>query len=192
MPQLLHLTEFILATGYKGEIIKKYFKKNKKFKTKIINTGLNTLTGSRLLRLKKYLNKDKIFMATYGDGLANIDIKKLYQFHSTHKKTATMTVVRPPVRFGEVKLLQNQVIDFKEKPRIKSKWINGGFFVFNRDIFKYLRKKNEMLETNPIERLTKKQKLMAYKHKGFWQCMDTERDKNFLKKLIKNKEAYWM
>ena len=95
-----------------------------------------------------------------------------------------MTVVRPPVRFGEVKLLQNQVIDFM-KTQIKSKWINGGFFVFNRDIFKYLRK-NEMLETNPIERLTKKQKLMAYKHKGFWQCMDTERDK-ILKKLIKNK-----
>ena len=123
--------DFILALGYKGELIRKYFKKIKHdLKIKLVDTGKKTLTGGRVLRLKKYFKKNENFMLTYGDGLSNQNIKNLIKFHKRHKKTATMTVVRPPVRFGEVKLKGNKVISFKEKPRSSGgeKWINGGFF----------------------------------------------------------------
>ena len=145
--------DFILALGHKGSIIKNYFKKkNKKSVTKIkcINTGINTLTGTRLLKLKKYLSKDKNFMLTYGDGLTNQNLNALEKFHIKNKKIATMTIVRPPVRFGEVKLRGNLIKNFKEKPQIRDSWINGGFFVFNKDIFKFLSKENEMLEIKTI------------------------------------------
>ena len=187
--------EFILALGYKGHIIKNYFeRKNRKSMANIqcINTGNSTLTGSRLYKLKKYLSKEKNFMLTYGDGLSNQNLNKLEKFHLKNKKIATMTVVRPPVRFGEVKMKGKIVKSFKEKPQIRDSWINGGFFVFNKDIFKFLSKKNEMLEKKPLEKLYKKNQLIGFKHVGFWQCMDTPREKEYLIKLLKKKKAPWI
>ncbi|MAV05633.1 MAG: glucose-1-phosphate cytidylyltransferase [Candidatus Pelagibacter sp.] len=185
--------EFILALGYKGEHIRNFFKKKKfKFKVQTIFTGRKTLTGGRLLKLKKYLKKEKNFMLTYGDGISNQNIRNLTKFHLKHKKTATMTVVRPPVRFGEVTLQKDKVVKFMEKPQIKTSWINGGFFVFSNKIFNYLSSLNEMLERKPMEKLFKKKELMAFKHHGFWQCMDTQRDKELLAELIRKKNAPWM
>ncbi len=186
--------DFILALGYKGSIIRKYFKsKHKKLlaKVKCIDTGKNTLTGSRLLKLKKYLSKEKNFMLTYGDGLTNQNLSDLEKFHKKNKKIATMTIVRPPVRFGEVKMKGKLVKDFKEKPQIQDNWINGGFFVFSNDVFKFLSKKNEMLEKRPMEKLAKREEIIGYRHLGFWQCMDTPRDKDYLIKLLKIKKAPW-
>ena len=185
--------EFILALGYKGEVIEKYFKKNKalSINIKCVKTGINTLTGSRLLKLKKHLSKEKNFMLTYGDGLTNQNLKKLERFHVKNNKTATMTVVRPPVRFGEVKMNGKLVKNFKEKPQIHDGWINGGFFVFSKEIFKFLSKKNEMLEKKPLEKLSKKSQLIGFRHLGFWQCMDTPRDKEYLIKLLKKNQAPW-
>ncbi len=186
--------DFILALGYKGEYIENFFrKKKKKLKIKLVKTGKKTLTGTRLLKLKKLLSKEENFMLTYGDGLSNQNLDKLVRFHKKHKKIGTMTVVRPPVRFGEVTLKGKNISTFKEKPQIKSSWINGGFFVFNKKFFNFLKKNsNEMLERSPLERLVKKKQLKAFKHNGFWQCIDTPRDKDFIKKLIKSKAAPWM
>jgi len=187
--------DFILALGYKGELIRKYFKKIKHdLKIKLVDTGKKTLTGGRILRLKKYFKKNENFMLTYGDGLSNQNIKNLIKFHKKHKKIATMTVVRPPVRFGEVKLKGNKVISFKEKPRSSGgeKWINGGFFVFNYNIFKFIKGDKVMLERQPLQNLQEKKQLVAYRHKGFWQCMDTLREKILLEKLFKEKKAPWI
>ncbi len=186
--------DFILALGYKGSVIKNYFKNKKKklsIDIKCINTGINTLTGGRLLKLKKHLSKEENFMLTYGDGLTNQNLNKLEQFHNKNKKIATMTIVRPPVRFGEVKINGMLIQNFKEKPQIKNSWINGGFFIFNKKIFKFLGRGNEMLERTPIEKIAKKKQLIGYKHLGFWQCMDTPREKEYLKKLLKEKNAPW-
>jgi len=201
-PILIHILEvyykhgfkdFILALGYKSNIIQSYFKKNKfPFKVKTVFTGNKTLTGTRLFKLKKLLINEKNFMLTYGDGLTNQNIKYLLKYHLRHKKVATMTVVRPPVRFGEVYLKGNRVFSFKEKPQIATGWINGGFFVFSSKIFNFLSKKNQMLEKQAMEKLTQKGQLMAFKHTGFWQCMDNIRDKNILNELIRSKKALWM
>ena len=182
---------FILALGYKGYFIKKYFK-NKNNNLKLVDTGINTLTGGRLLRLKKFFKEGENFMLTYGDGLSNQNLKKLLKFHLKHKKIATMTVVRPPVRFGEVKLKGNLVSSFKEKPQSSTAWINGGFFVFNYKIFDFIKNDKTMLEREPMEKLQKIKKLYGYKHTGFWQCMDTLRDKNYLNKLYKNNKLVWL
>ena len=182
---------FILALGYKGYFIKKYFK-NKNNNLKLVDTGINTLTGGRLLRLKKFFKEGENFMLTYGDGLSNQNLKKLLKFHLKHKKIATMTVVRPPVRFGEVKLKGNLVSSFKEKPQSSTAWINGGFFVFNYKIFDFIKNDKIMLEREPMEKLQKIKKLYGYKHTGFWQCMDTLRDKNYLNKLYKNNKLVWL
>ena len=182
---------FILALGYKGHFIKKYFK-NKNHNLKLVDTGINTLTGGRLLRLKKFFKEGENFMLTYGDGLSNQNLKKLLKFHLKHKKIATMTVVRPPVRFGEVKLKGNLVSSFKEKPQSSTAWINGGFFVFNYKIFDFIKNDKTMLEREPMEKLQKIKKLYGYKHTGFWQCMDTLRDKNYLNKLYKNNKLVWL
>lgn len=184
--------DFILAIGYKGNVIKNYFKKDKRFKVKVVDTGQNTLTGGRLSKLKKYLKDEKNFMLTYGDGLSNQNLNNLLTFHLKHKKIATMTVVRPPVRFGEVIMKKNRITHFEEKPQVKHSWINGGFFVFKKEIFNFLPKKDEMLEKKTIESLAKNKQLMAYKHSGFWQCMDTNRDKELLRKLIKINNAPWI
>tara|TARA_A100001011_G_scaffold399522_1_gene508576 strand:+ start:1924 stop:2625 length:702 start_codon:yes stop_codon:yes gene_type:complete len=184
--------DFVLALGYKGSIIRKYFKKKKLLaKVKCVDTGKNTLTGSRLLKLKKYLTKEKNFMLTYGDGLTNQNLCHLEKFHRSNKKIATMTIVRPPVRFGEVKMKGKLIKNFKEKPQIQDNWINGGFFVFSNDIFKFLGNKNEMLEKKPMEKLAKKKQIIGFRHLGFWQCMDTPRDKEYLIKLLKTKKAPW-
>ncbi len=186
--------EFILALGYKGYYIKNYFKKNteKKIKIHLVNTGKNTLTGGRLLRLKNFFQKDEDFMLTYGDGVSNQNIKKLKNFHYKNKKIATMTVVRPPVRFGEVRLKNNLITSFKEKPQSSNSWINGGFFVFNSKIFKFIKNDKTMLEREPLEILQKKKELLAFKHQGFWQCMDTLREKNYLNKLYKEDKLKWL
>ena len=178
--------EFILATGYKKDILEKYFKKEKKIKC--IFTGNNTLTGGRLLRLKKYFSTNENFMLTYGDGLSNVDLKKLLKFHMKHKKIATLTSVKPPARFGEVFISGNRVSKFEEKSQLNQNWINGGFFVFNEKIFKYIKNDLNMLEREPFQKLTQKRELMAFKHFGFWQCMDTMRDKKILNKLLKEKK----
>jgi glucose-1-phosphate cytidylyltransferase len=190
--QKFGFNEFILATGYKSKIIEKYFNKDRSIKS--IYTGKDTLTGGRLLRLKELLKSESNsnFMLTYGDGLSNQNIKKLLNFHLKNKKIATMTVVRPPVRFGEVAMNKNKIVSFKEKPNIKKGWINGGFFVLNKKVFDYINNDNLMFERQPMELLCKNGQLMGYKHEGFWHCMDNIRDKNFLNELIKNNSAPWI
>ena len=180
--------EFFIATGYKGNVIKKYFKKNFfNWKINVIDTGKKTMTGGRLKRLKKSL-KDESFLMTYGDGLSNVNIKKLIKFHKRNKKMVTLTAVRPPARFGALKILNNKVKYFKEKSKLDEGWINGGFFVINKDFFKYIRGDNTFLEREPLEKISKKKQLTAYKHTGFWQCMDTIRDKEILEKIVKKSE----
>ena len=186
------INEFIIATGYKGTLIKKYFNKKKnKDKITIVNTGFNTMTGGRLLRLKKFFKKNENFMLTYGDGLSNINISKTLKFHLKHKKIITISAVRPPVRFGELTINQSTVVDFQEKTQTKAGWINGGFFVLNQKIFSFLKNDNEMLEKERMTKLVKKKQVKAYRHYDFWQCMDTLRDKNYLNKLWKSKNTPW-
>ena len=182
--------KFILAAGYKSKIIENYYKKKKNIKC--IYTGKRTLTGGRLLRLKKYFKPGENFMVTYGDGLTNQNLNKLIKFHLRHKKIATLTSVKPPARFGEVFLKGNRVSKFEEKSQLNSNWINGGFFVFNYKIFNFISGDQTMLEREPFKKLTKLNQLMAYKHYGFWQCMDTMRDKNILKKMWREKKAPWV
>ncbi len=182
------VNEIIIASGYKHQIIRDYFKNKRFYKNKnisIINTGLNTLTGKRIKKLKKYLSKDENFFVTYGDGVSNVNLTKLLKFHIKNKKIATLTAVHPPARFGELELSGSKLIKFDEKPQLTKGWINGGFFVFNSKIFDYLGNKNEMLEREPVQRLLKKKNFMAYKHNGFWMCMDTSRDKKVLEKILK-------
>ena len=184
--------DFILAAGYKYKIIQRYFKNHKIFKNvKVINTGNKSLTGLRLFKLKKYLSKEKNFMLTYGDGLTNQNIKKLLKYHLKHNRIATVTAVRPPVRFGEIYIKKSFVKKFSEKPQARKGWINGGFFIFKGKIFNYLDKSNVMLETKPIEKLVKNSQLKAFKHLGFWQCMDTLREKKYLNQLYKSKKNIW-
>ena len=185
---------FVLALGYKKEIIINFFKEKKfleNWNVDLIDTGKETLTAKRLLLLKKILIKDDLFLLTYGDGISNLDINKLVEFHKKYKKVATVTAVRPPARFGELTLNKNKVLNFDEKNQIKTGWINGGFFVFNSSIFKHIPKKNTMLERDTMMNLTNKKQLLAFKHEGFWQCMDTLRDKQLLEKLWKNKKKLW-
>ena len=180
--------EFLIASGYKSKIIENYFSRPiKNWKVRIINTGNKTMTGGRIKRLKKFLYKDT-FLLTYGDGLSNVDIKKLYNFHIKQKKMITLTAVRPPARFGAIKLIGNKVKYFKEKSSIDEGWINGGFFVIEPGIFKYLKNDNTFFEKDPLEKAAKNNQLIAYKHKGFWQCMDTKRDKEILETKLRKKK----
>ena len=175
---------FIVASGYKRKIISNYFKKNKfDWNVKIINTGKNTMTGGRLKRLSPYL-KNQTFMLTYGDGVADINIKKLLNFQNKNKKMITLSAVRPPARFGVIKLKGNKVKYFREKSSIDEGWINGGFFVINSKFLELLKNDKTFLEGKPLEKASKKNQLLAYKHYGFWQCMDTIRDKEILEKNI--------
>ncbi len=174
--------EFIVASGYKSEIIKSYFKKNKNIK--VIFTGKNTMTGGRIKRLEKYLNKER-FLLTYGDGLCDINLKKLIKFHEKNKNIVTLTATRPPARFGGIKISGNKVKYFKEKSSLDEGWINGGFFVMEPTVFKFLKTDSTILERQPLERISKLKKLGAYKHYKNWQCMDTIRDKKLLEDLVK-------
>ena len=178
--------KFIIASGYKGEVIKTFFKKKYK-NIKVVNTGLNTMTGGRIKRLKNFL-QDETFLLTYGDGLCDVNINSLLKFHQNSKNIATLTAVRPPARFGAIKLKKNKVTYFKEKSSLDEGWINGGFFVFEPTIFKYLNSDKTYLEREPFQIISKKKLLGAFKHKGFWQCMDTKRDKIILEKSIKQKK----
>jgi len=196
-PMLLHIMklyakygfkDFYIALGYKGEIIKKFF--NKKFfdwNINFIETGKNTMTGGRLKRLKKYIGKET-FMMTYGDGLSNINLKKLLKFHKKNKKLVTLTAVRPPARFGAIKLKGRYVNYFKEKSRLDEGWINGGFFVMEPEFLKLIKNDNTYLEREPLEKVTRKRQLAAFRHEGFWQCMDTKRDKDKLNKILNSKK----
>ena len=210
-----NIQDFHLALGYKANFIKDYFLKynslNNDFsvnlksgKTKLNNiieenwninltdTGLNTMTGGRLLRLKESLKNEEIFMLTYGDGVSNVDLTKLLEFHKSHGKIATVTAVRPPIRFGELIINDNKVEEFAEKPQAGKGWINGGFFVFNKEIFNYIEDDSIMLEREPLEKLSKMGELMAYKHDDFWQCMDTIREKEILEALLNSNSAPWL
>ena len=150
------LKEFYIASGYKSAIIKNYFKKKRyNFKVKIVDTGLNTMTGGRVLRLKKYL-KSETFLLTYGDGLSDVNINKLINFHKKTKNFVTLTAVRPPARFGAIKLHGNRVKVFREKSRLDEGWINGGFFVMSPKIFKFIKSDKSYLEREPLERISKK------------------------------------
>ena len=179
------IREFIIAAGYKKKIIKNYFikKKIKNCEINVVDTGINTMTGGRLKRLEKYVNGT--FMLTYGDGLSNVNLKKLLNFHKKNKKIATLTAVRPPARFGAIKIKGNKINYFKEKSKLDQGWINGGFFVFERKIFDYIKGDSTYLEREPLQTISKKGQLLAFKHQGFWQCMDTLRDKEILEKQLK-------
>jgi len=180
---------FIIAAGYKIKVIEKYYQNSKEFKNiKIVNTGNATMTGGRILKLKKFFKKDENFFMTYGDGLSDVNLNKLETFHKKHKKIATVTAVHPPVRFGELKIKNTKVIKFDEKPESRSSWINGGFFILNYRVFNYIKNDKTVFEKFPLEMLSKNNQLMAYKHEGFWKCMDNMGDKNFLDKMFKNKK----
>jgi glucose-1-phosphate cytidylyltransferase len=187
-------TNFVLALGYKKNNIIKYFKnhKIKGAKIQFLDTGKKTLTGNRLLKLKNILNKEENFFLTYGDGLSNVNLKKLLSFHLEKKKVATITAVRPTARFGQLKIAKNNLVKkFEEKNQINEGWINGGFFVLNKKIFNYLPKYQSMLEREPMYRLTKDKQLISFKHYGFWQCMDTLRDKEMLNQIWKKNKHQW-
>jgi glucose-1-phosphate cytidylyltransferase len=189
---------FILSTGYKSNVFRKFFKNYKKdgqeFQAKIFNkncninifdTGIQTMTGGRLKKVKKFLDKDENFMFTYGDGISNVNLHNLVKIYKKKKKIAIVTAVRPPARFGELIIKRNNVIFFKEKPQVRTGWINGGYFMSNYKIFKFIRGDREILEKLPLERLTKQDELSAYKHDGFWKCMDVKRDRDELQKIYK-------
>ena len=190
--------DFYLLVGFKSHIIKKYFKNFKKlgqsfkFVSKkkicqitIIDSGKNSMTGGRLKKIKKYLKKNEDFMFTYGDGVSNINIKKLIRFHKKNKKMITVTAVRPPARFGEIIIKKNLVQSFKEKPQVAQGWINGGFFISKSVFLDYIRNSKTILEKNPLEKVAKQKQLSVFKHYDFWKCMDTLRDKNELEKIYK-------
>ena len=208
------INDFTLALGYKGEVIKDYFlnyhprqsdltvdlKNNnvdytnptaEDWRLSLIDTGANTMTGGRLLRLKKHLHSEGTFMVTYGDGVSDVDITALLSFHRAHGRLATVTAVRPPVRFGELTIEGDQVTSFQEKPQAGEGWINGGFFVFESGIFDFILDDSTLLEREPLEHLAQKGELMAYHHPGYWQCMDTLRDKHALEDLWANNKAPW-
>ena len=185
--------DFIIAGGYKINVIRNYYKNSKEFKNlKIVNTGINDLTGKRILRLKKYLRKNENFFLTYGDGVSNIDVRKLLKFHLKKKKIATITAVRPPVKFGELIINKNFTVkSFLEKPQVSKGWINGGFFVLNRRIFDFIPNYNNMFEQEPLNKLTQKKKLIAFKHHGYWKCMDNLNEKHQLEKIYKKYKSIW-
>ena len=184
--------DFIIAAGYKKEVIIDYYKEKSEFQNiQIIDTGKDTLTGGRLLRLKKMFKKNENFFMTYGDGLCDLNLDKLKNFHFDHKKIATVTAVHPPVRFGELEIEEKKVIKFEEKPQAKSGWINGGFFVLNYKIFDYIKNDKTIFERDPMTRLVKEKNLMAFKHEGFWKCMDNLRDKILLDQMYTEKKILW-
>ena len=199
-PIIVHLMEhfaayghvdFHLALGYKADIIEKYFNDHSfDWKINLHNTGLHTATGGRAKKISPLLYGEKCFL-TYGDGLSNIDLAKLEKFHNQHGKLATITAVHPPARFGELQLDHDRVLSFEEKPQLQTGWINGGFFILESDFFKYIKSDSIMLERDPLEQATIDKNLYAYKHDGFWQCMDTQRDHSLLEDLYRQGNPPW-
>ena len=205
--------EFVIALGYKGEQIKKYFvdycsletnltvqvglgrvtrheNNHPDWNLELIDTGVATLTGGRIKRLAPYLGKST-FMLTWGDGVSNVDLHKLLAFHRSHGKLATVTAVRPPARFGHMKFDGDQVINFSEKPQAAEGWINGAFFVLEPEVLHFIDGDETQWEREPMERLAREGQLMAYRHTDFWQCMDTLRDKVLLELFWQNGDARW-
>jgi glucose-1-phosphate cytidylyltransferase len=205
--------EFLVACGYKGEMIKEYFHNifihsndyvvdlkdgslkvlntsGTDWRIGVIDTGLDTQTGGRVRRLRPWIG-DERFMVTYGDGLGPVDIGALVQFHEAHGKLATVTAVRPPARFGGLAIEGDTVREFSEKPQTGEGWINGGFFVFEPGVFDYLPDDDAVLEREPLERLAAEGELMAFRHEAFWQPMDTIREKQLLESLWSRGNAPW-
>jgi len=201
MPVLLHImkiysyykiNEFIICLGYKGDVIKKFFSNydSAPWNVQLIDTGLDTMTGGRIKRIQEHI--DDTFCVTYGDGLSDININNLISFHKEKKSLATLTAIHPPERFGVLDLSGDYVSEFHEKHTSESSWINGGFFVFEPEVFDYLQDGDmTILERAPLETLSKEQKLTAFKHNGFWFPMDTLRDKRHLENLWNIKKAPW-
>lgn len=209
------INEFVICLGYKGEIIKDYFynyqMKNNDFtinlndnsveyhnnhnedswKVTLVDTGLNTLKGGRLKRIEKYLDDD-INLLTYGDGVADINIRELVEFHKSQDKIVTISGVHPPARFGELVAEGNELISFEEKAQTSQGLINGGYMVFNRELFDYICEDEDCdLEVGVFDRLTEQRKVAVYKHKGLWACMDHERDVKYLNNLWSKNDAFW-
>ena len=183
-------TDFFVALGYKGEIIKEYFSNmSEKWNINLIDTGQNTMTGGRVKRLQRIIGNETC-MLTYGDGLSDINLDSLIDFHKSHRRLVTVSAVRPPARFGAIKLNNDRVTSFKEKSNLEEGWINGGFFVIEPDFFNFIDGDDTYLEREPLEKAVHKGELFAYKHNGFWQCMDTKRDKDNLE-AIYSKGAPW-
>ena len=205
--------DFVIALGYKGEVIKKYMLDycklcsdltinlkngdvkyhngdNIDWKVQLIDTGLHTMTGGRIKRLAPYVNNET-FMLTWGDGVSDINIQDLLNFHRSHGKLATLTAVRPPARYGHLELDGDKIDKFSEKPQIGEGWINGAFFVLEPEIFDYVEGDDTQWEKEPLENLAKDGQLMAYKHTSFWQCMDTLREKHILQKYWNSGDAPW-
>lgn len=224
IPILLHImrlyaghghTDFTIALGYKGEVIKQYFLDYRMMRSDVtmrlrnghveyidsglddwtvnlVDTGLSTMTGGRIHRLEPRLRAAGMFMATYGDGVADIDLAALLQFHKQHGRLATISAVRPPARFGTMTFDGDRVTHFEEKPQTGEGWINGGFFVFEPEVFDYIRDDSTVLEREPLERLAEDGQLMAYKHFGFWHPMDTVRDRDYLNERWAAGDAPWV
>ena len=184
--------DFIIAAGYKKEIIIDYYKNSKEFQNlKIIDTGESTMTGGRILRLKSHIDKSENFFMTYGDGLCSINLDDLVKFHKKNNKIATVTAVHPPVRFGELEIDGDRVVKFEEKPQSSAGWINGGYFVLNFDVFDYIDNDQTLFEKDPMTKLYQDNNLNAFKYDGFWKCMDTLRDKISLEQILKDKGPIW-
>ena len=205
--------DFIICCGYKGYLIKEFFsnyflhssdltidlendkiiyhqKRKEPWKITLVDTGDNTSTGGRIKKIKKFITEEN-FCLTYGDGVSAVNIKKLVKFHIQNKKKATLIAVKPKGRFGSLKLKGNKVEQFLEKPLGDGGWVNGGFFVLNKDIFNYISTEKTIWEREPLEKLSKKKQLMSYKFNGFWYAMDTLKDKNYLENLWSSGKAPW-
>ena len=205
--------DFYIATGYKSQIVKDYFLnfrnlnsnftinlgngqldfhevKDLDWNITIVDTGKETMTGGRIKRMKKYFSEDN-FLMTYGDGVSDININKLIDFHSEHKKMCTVTAVHPNARFGELEINENMVTSFKEKPQTSKGWINGGYFVMSPKIFDFIEGDKTVLEREPLEKLSEIKELMAYHHDDYWQCIDTKRDRDVLENLWNSNKAPW-
>ena len=185
------INEFVICCGYKAELIQEYIQKlDESWTITPVDTGINTMTGGRLKLVKKYV-EDETFCFTYGDTLNNVKIDELVNFHFDKKVLATVTACKPPEKYGLLKIENEKVVDFQEKPHIEGKWVNGGFFVLNPQVFDYIKNDSTVWEKEPMEKLTKDGQLSAYKHRGFYQPMDTISDKNYLEKLWQNNQASW-
>ena len=205
--------EFCIACGYKSEVIKEYFynfhlhhsdlqidlkndvvnymnKRSPDWLIDLVDTGANTMTGGRIKRLQSLLGNET-FMMTYGDGVADVDVSKILEFHKQHGKFATITAVRPPARFGGLEFEGDQITSFREKPQVGEGWINGGFMVLEPEVFDYIDGDDTVFEAGPLERLSGDGQLMAYRHEGFWQPMDTQREKQLIENLWTSGKAPW-
>ncbi len=194
-------SDFYVALGFKSEFIRNFFSCNNPnpFKYKVgdgevsislIDTGVKSMTGGRVKLLEDYIGNET-FMLTYGDGVSNINVRDLLAFHRAHKKMVTVTAVRPPARFGAIKLNKNKVIKFEEKSQLNEGWINGGFFVIEPEFFNCIKDSSTILERGPLETAASRGELFAFKHEGFWQCMDTKRDKDILDECAKESADPW-